>query len=140
MLADARAHYEAKDARLEERFSRLDPGALPGRAGAEARRRRSWPSCSPACRSRSSRTSCRSFDGLDRDGVAERLIELAREQGYPAEFQRQIERYVLLEHIDRHWREHLDEMDYLREGIHLRGMAQKDPLVEYRVEGHSMFE
>ena len=47
---------------------------------------------------------------------------------------------MLLEHIDRHWREHLDEMDYLREGIHLRGMAQKDPLVEYRVEGHSMFE
>ena len=42
--------------------------------------------------------------------------------------------------IDAHWREHLDSMDYLREGIHLRSMAQKDPLVEYRVEGHAMFE
>ncbi len=42
--------------------------------------------------------------------------------------------------IDTHWREHLDSMDYLREGIHLRSMAQKDPLVEYRVEGHTMFQ
>src|SRR5262249_56618602 len=78
--------------------------------------------------------------GLSRDEVHARLRQIAADKGYPGEFQRQIERYVLLDHVDRHWREHLDEMDYLREGIHLRGMAQKDPLVEYRVEGHSMFE
>ena len=49
---------------------------------------------------------------------------------------RQAERFYLLQSIDAHWREHLDNMDYLREGIHLRGLAQKDPLVEYRREGH----
>jgi preprotein translocase subunit SecA len=53
---------------------------------------------------------------------------------------RQLERFIVLNAIDQRWREHLDNMDYLREGIHLRSMAQKDPLVEYRVEGHSMFQ
>jgi preprotein translocase subunit SecA len=53
---------------------------------------------------------------------------------------RQLERYLLLQVVDTRWREHLDAMDYLREGIHLRGMAQKDPLAEYRIEGHRMFE
>jgi preprotein translocase subunit SecA len=52
---------------------------------------------------------------------------------------RELERYVILQVVDQRWREHLDAMDYLREGIHLRGMAQKDPLVEYRNEGHAMF-
>jgi preprotein translocase subunit SecA len=53
---------------------------------------------------------------------------------------REIERYVILQIVDTRWREHLDSMDYLREGVHLRAMAQKDPLVEYRGEGHAMFE
>jgi preprotein translocase subunit SecA len=53
---------------------------------------------------------------------------------------REIERYVILQVVDTRWREHLDSMDYLREGVHLRSMAQKDPLVEYRGEGHAMFE
>ena len=53
---------------------------------------------------------------------------------------RQLERFIVLNAIDQRWREHLDNMDYLREGIHLRSMAQKDPLVEYRVEGHTMFQ
>ena len=53
---------------------------------------------------------------------------------------REIERYVILQVVDSRWREHLDSMDYLRDGIHLRAMAQKDPLVEYRAEGHMMFE
>ncbi|MEZ5099384.1 MAG: preprotein translocase subunit SecA [Thermoleophilia bacterium] len=53
---------------------------------------------------------------------------------------RRIERYLLLQVVDLRWREHLEAMDYLREGIHLRAMAQKDPLVEYRSEGHAMFE
>ena len=46
----------------------------------------------------------------------------------------------MLEVVDTRWREHLENMDYLREGVHLRAFAQKDPLVEYRSEGHSMFE
>ena len=53
---------------------------------------------------------------------------------------REIERYVILQIVDTRWREHLESMDYLREGVHLRAMAQKDPLVEYRGEGHAMFE
>ena len=53
---------------------------------------------------------------------------------------REIERFVILQVVDTRWREHLESMDYLREGVHLRAMAQKDPLVEYRGEGHIMFE
>ena len=52
---------------------------------------------------------------------------------------RRAERFYLLQTIDTRWREHLDNMDYLRDGIHLRGLAQKDPVVEYRTEGHAMF-
>ncbi len=53
---------------------------------------------------------------------------------------RELERYVILQVVDTRWREHLENMDYLREGVHLRAMAQKDPLVEYRGEGHTMFQ
>ena len=49
---------------------------------------------------------------------------------------RDLERFMVLQVVDVRWREHLENMDYMREGIHLRGMAQKDPLVEYRNEGH----
>jgi preprotein translocase subunit SecA len=53
---------------------------------------------------------------------------------------RDVERYLVLQTVDLRWREHLENMEYLRDGIHLRAMAQKDPLVEYRHEGHIMFE
>ncbi|MFC5369731.1 preprotein translocase subunit SecA [Arcanobacterium bovis] len=56
------------------------------------------------------------------------------------ETMRQIERQVLLNVLDRKWREHLYEMDYLKEGIGLRAMAQRDPLVEYKQEGYQMFQ
>jgi preprotein translocase subunit SecA len=52
---------------------------------------------------------------------------------------RALERFIILQVVDQRWREHLENMDYLREGIHLRGMAQKDPLVEYTGEGERMF-
>jgi preprotein translocase subunit SecA len=52
---------------------------------------------------------------------------------------RELERRVLLSVLDRKWREHLYEMDYLQEGIGLRAMAQRDPLVEYQREGFDMF-
>ncbi|MDQ3887423.1 MAG: SEC-C metal-binding domain-containing protein, partial [Actinomycetota bacterium] len=52
---------------------------------------------------------------------------------------RQLERRVVLSVLDRKWREHLYEMDYLKEGIGLRAMAQRDPLVEYKREGFEMF-
>src|SRR5262249_23666878 len=53
---------------------------------------------------------------------------------------REIERRVMLSIIDQHWREHLYEMDYLREGINLRAMGQRDPLAEWQREGFDMFE
>ena len=52
---------------------------------------------------------------------------------------RALERYMLLQIIDERWREHLHDMDYLREGIHLRGFAQIEPLVAYKNEGFEMF-
>ena len=52
---------------------------------------------------------------------------------------REIERQVMLQIIDQRWREHLYEMDYLQEGINLRAMGQKDPLVEWQREGFEMF-
>src|SRR4029453_16798087 len=56
-----------------------------------------------------------------------------------AEATRELERQVLLAVIDRKWREHLYEMDYLQEGISLRAYAQRDPVVEYQREGFDMF-
>ena len=53
---------------------------------------------------------------------------------------RELERRVVLSVLDRKWREHLYEMDYLQEGIGLRAMAQRDPLVEYQREGYELFQ
>ncbi|HEX6680587.1 MAG TPA: preprotein translocase subunit SecA [Gaiellaceae bacterium] len=64
----------------------------------------------------------------------------AKEEELGAELMRELERFIILQVVDTRWREHLDNMDYLREGVHLRAMAQKDPLVEYTSEGHLMFE
>jgi preprotein translocase subunit SecA len=63
----------------------------------------------------------------------------AKEEELTPELMRELERFVILQVVDQRWREHLDGMDYLREGVHLRAMAQKDPLVEYQHEGHIMF-
>jgi preprotein translocase subunit SecA len=62
-----------------------------------------------------------------------------REAGLTSEVMRELERKVLLSVLDRKWREHLYEMDYLQEGIGLRAMAQRDPLVEYQREGYDLF-
>ncbi|MEV0262262.1 preprotein translocase subunit SecA [Streptomyces sp. NPDC050617] len=63
----------------------------------------------------------------------------AREEELGSDIMRELERRVVLSVLDRKWREHLYEMDYLQEGIGLRAMAQKDPLVEYQREGFDMF-
>ena len=62
-----------------------------------------------------------------------------REEELGAEVMRELERRVVLSVLDRKWREHLYEMDYLQEGIGLRAMAQKDPLVEFQREGFELF-
>jgi preprotein translocase subunit SecA len=83
---------------------------------------------------------------FSRDSLVEEFQEdagdeyKAKEEELTSDLMRELERFVILQVVDQRWREHLDAMDYLREGVHLRAMAQKDPLVEYRHEGHLMFE
>ena len=85
-------------------------------------------------------------DPLTREELLDKLEDDAmdaydrREAELGSELVRDLERWVLLQLIDQHWREHLYNMDYLREGIHLRALGQKDPLSEYRLEGHGMFD
>ncbi len=85
-------------------------------------------------------------DVTDRGALTEEFVEDAletyaeREQAMGADLAREVERYLILQVVDQRWREHLESMDYLREGVHLRAFAQKDPLVEYRGEGHTLFE
>jgi preprotein translocase subunit SecA len=63
----------------------------------------------------------------------------AKEEEFGAELMRELERYIVLQVVDMRWREHLENMEALREGVHLRSMAQKDPLVEYTADGEMMF-
>jgi preprotein translocase subunit SecA len=85
-------------------------------------------------------------DVKDLPEMQERLIEQAlevyeaKESAVTPQTMRELERIVLLNITDTKWREHLYEMDYLQEGIHLRAYAQKDPLTEYRREAFEMFE
>jgi preprotein translocase subunit SecA len=82
----------------------------------------------------------------DREALVEEFVDDSletyeeREQALGTELAREVERFIILQTVDQRWREHLEAMDYLREGVHLRAFAQKDPLVEYRGEGHVMFE
>ncbi len=84
-------------------------------------------------------------DELDADDLADQVVEdgleayTAKELDLGSENMRELERWVLLRAIDSRWRDHLYEMDYLREGIGLRALAQKDPLVEYKSEGFDLF-
>jgi preprotein translocase subunit SecA len=84
-------------------------------------------------------------EGMSREPLIEDLkadaqaAYAAREAGFGEEVMRELERRVVLSVLDRKWREHLYEMDYLREGIGLRAYSQRDPLVEYQREGFDMF-
>ena len=88
-------------------------------------------------------------EDLDADTLRDALVEDAKAAYAKREAEvdarigegamRQLERQVLLSVLDRKWREHLYEMDYLKEGIGLRAMAQRDPLIEYQREGFDMF-
>jgi preprotein translocase subunit SecA len=84
-------------------------------------------------------------DEIEREELKRALSEDAleiydqREQELGPELMRALERFLVLEIIDQRWREHLYDMDYLREGIHLRGFAQIDPLVAYKNEAFTLF-
>ena len=108
----------ALERRLESDFFMVAPVEVVGRAGRDARRRE------------------------DR----RRVIERGRAAEYEAKFApiekevlHQYERSVMLQSIDTHWREHLAALDYLRQGIHLRGYAQKQPKQEYKREAFELF-
>jgi preprotein translocase subunit SecA len=83
---------------------------------------------------------------VDRDELKRLLTDDAsqlyeeRESELGPELMRALERYLLLQIIDQRWREHLYDMDYLREGIHLRGFAQIEPLVAYKNEAYTLFQ
>src|SRR3954463_2291253 len=74
-------------------------------------------------------------DALDAYAEREKLLD-----GIQEGLMRDLERFIVLQTVDIRWREHLENMDYMREGIGLRGLAQKDPLVEYRNEGAILFQ
>jgi preprotein translocase subunit SecA len=84
-------------------------------------------------------------DKLGRDYTGEKLYNAAvkyyeeKEQLYGAAIMRQIEKYIILSNLDSLWKDHLLQMDHLKEGIGLRGYGQKDPLLEYKKEGYAMF-
>ena len=83
---------------------------------------------------------------IDREELKRMLAEDAlalydeREEELGEELMRVLERYLILQIIDQRWREHLYDMDYLREGIHLRGFAQIEPLVAYKNEAFTLFD
>ena len=76
------------------------------------------------------------YEALMVDATA---VYAAREEEIGSEAMREIERQVMLRILDTKWREHLYDMDYLKEGIHLRAMGQRDPLTEWQREGFEMF-
>jgi preprotein translocase subunit SecA len=79
-------------------------------------------------------------------GISDHLFELAekyyeqKEQELSPEVMRKLERLVMLRIIDNLWQEHLDEMDYLRTGVGLRGYGQRDPLIEYKHESYTLYK
>ena len=83
---------------------------------------------------------------LDEEGLLEKIIQagldryLARREQMGDETAPMLERHFMLQSLDRHWKEHLAAMDYLRQGIHLRGYAQKNPEQEYKREAFSLFQ
>ena len=105
----------------------------------------SGPRCAPSTPSRSPSTTSPRRPAAANSISPERLKEALtsdahhaydqREEALGSEVMREVERRVIISVLDRKWREHLYEMDYLQEGIGLRAMAQRDPLVEYQREG-----
>ncbi len=95
---------------------------------------------------RASKTSPAAGNGVNAELLREQLMSDAhhaydqREEALGSTTMREVERRVVLSVLDRKWREHLYEMDYLQEGIGLRAMAQRDPLIEYQREGFQLFE
>jgi preprotein translocase subunit SecA len=83
--------------------------------------------------------------GMDPASFRERIVALvdkareAQEERHGVDVQRNVEKVILLQMVDTHWKDHLLSMDHLKEGIGLRGYGQKNPLDEYKKEGYDLF-
>ena len=92
------------------------------------------------------RYTAQELEDAERDDITDMLYERAmkiydeKEAQYGEDIMREMERVVLLKTVDRYWMDHIDNMDELRKGIHLRAYGQKDPVVLYRIEGFDMFD
>ncbi len=143
-ILEGRDMSEVVETELREAISRLVQEYTVGEVyedwdlgGLEQQAAQLWPlsiSLADMDASRSDREDITSFLAEDAFAAYDR-----REEELGEELMRYLERQILLQIIDNRWREHLYEMDYLREGIHLRGFAQIDPLVAYKNEGFEMF-
>ncbi len=93
-----------------------------------------------------SKFTVEAIEDMDRDQFREELSTVvrdhyeAREREFGEPIMRDLENYILLQTVDTFWKDHLLNMDYLKEGIGLRGYGQQDPLVAYKREGHEMFQ
>ena len=136
------------------------PGPRDGRSrSSRAPSRSPWPTpstpktgtstrcsspCAPSTTRRSPRSTSRPLTAADE--VAELAVDDAlaqydeREKLIGEEQMRAVERAVMLQVVDVRWKDHLLDMDYLQEGIHLRALGQRDPLAEYKTEGFELFE
>ncbi len=92
------------------------------------------------------RYDAQQLEDLNREELTETLTDRAlkiyekKEEKYGDQLMRELERVILLKTVDRYWMDHIDNMDELRKGIHLRAYGQKDPVVMYRLEGFEMFD
>ena len=135
---------------VREMVAELVEGARARRARGRAVLARTGTStpCSSASSSSTRRTLKKSDIDVESATVDE-IVDLAvddaleqydeRERVIGAEQMRSVERAVMLQVIDGRWKDHLLDMDYLQEGIHLRALGQRDPLVEYKSEGFDLF-
>jgi preprotein translocase subunit SecA len=134
----ARSEVGAVAGRLVQEFTAADVFEEWDIAGLESQAASIWP-LELDLTELDPQTSTRDeIAGMLSDDILSAYATRAEEFG--PELMGWLERQVLLQIIDNRWREHLYEMDYLREGIHLRGFAQIDPLVAYKNEGFMMFE
>jgi preprotein translocase subunit SecA len=87
-----------------------------------------------------------SMEDVTQEGLREDLLKRirerydARERDFGEPLMRELENYIILQTVDSLWKDHLLNMDHLKEGIGLRGYAQQDPLLAYKREGHAMFQ
>ncbi|MFV1989709.1 MAG: preprotein translocase subunit SecA, partial [Acidimicrobiales bacterium] len=136
MRADSLEHLESAVTHLMTTYCDADFAEEWDVAGLIAERNAFWPSEMDEAAIKSTDT----FDELYEAMWSEALAHYeAREAEFGEEIYRSVERQVMLRIIDNRWRGHLFEMDYLKEGIGLRAMGQKDPLTEYQREGFEMF-